>query len=110
MLARVQEAKRQGKPLPQNIDDMERTVGGTVNAAAVCNICCATQTMLSSLRFGIREPFRSRIVTSLLHPCRYMAQLQATTGPRAATGASAGWQNAASCSAKQRCVLVWRCS
>lgn len=29
MLARVQEAKRQGKPLPQNIDDMERTVGGT---------------------------------------------------------------------------------
>lgn len=29
MLARVQEAKRQGKPLPDSIEDMERTVGGT---------------------------------------------------------------------------------
>lgn len=28
MLARVQEAKRQGKPLPNSIEDMERTVGG----------------------------------------------------------------------------------
>jgi hypothetical protein len=34
MLTRVQEAKRQGKPLPQSIDDMERTVGGVPPAAA----------------------------------------------------------------------------
>jgi hypothetical protein len=46
MLARVQEAKRQGKPLPQNINDMERTVGGMPNAAvdAMCamqpRLCC----------------------------------------------------------------------
>jgi hypothetical protein len=114
MLARVQEAKRQGKPLPQNIDDMERTVGGMSNAAvsgtcaAQPRLCCPCL-VWHSLSSTFVNP-GSRIAASLLHACRYMAQLQATAGPRAAAGASAGWQNAASYSAKQRYVLEWKCS
>lgn len=107
MLARVQEAKRQGKPLPQNIDDMERTVGGTSSAAV--RAMCAGQTghtVLLSLvyTFGISEALKLRSKASLLHTCRYMAQLQATAGARAAAGATAGWQDAASCPTQQRYV------
>lgn len=39
MLARVQEAKRQGKPMPQSIEDMERTVGGALSSCNVSDKC-----------------------------------------------------------------------
>ena len=59
MLARVQEAKRQGKPLPQNIDDMERTVGGMLNAAVSATRAVQPRLYCCHLLSG-REPLRSK--------------------------------------------------